>query len=141
VPASTRSLASARAASQFVRAADVSRTRLVNVHRSGYPVAFMRRVHRLAVSGTLVIVAGCSQALPDADSPGARIYQARCGTCHALHHPHALTAAMWEVQIDRMRETMRRRGAVPLSDDEQALVLDYLRAHATDADARAAVAP
>jgi hypothetical protein len=40
---------------------------------------------------------------------------------------------MWEIQVDKMRETMRRRGVRPLTDQEQALLLTYLRAHATDA--------
>jgi cytochrome c5 len=98
----------------------------------------MRRARRVAVVGSLAVVAGCTHALPDADSAGARLYQARCGTCHALHEPRALTAAMWEVQVDRMRETMRRRGVAPLTVEEQALLLEYLRAHATDAGAPAA---
>jgi cytochrome c5 len=79
------------------------------------------------------VFAGCTHALPDPDSPGAQLYQTRCGTCHALHEPRALTAAMWEIQVTKMRETMRRRGVRPLTDDEQALVLGYLQAHATDA--------
>ncbi len=87
----------------------------------------------VVVAGMVAVVAGCTHALPDSDSPGAQLYAARCGTCHALHEPRALTSAMWEVQVNRMRETMRRRGATPLTDDEQTLVLGYLRAHATDA--------
>ena len=71
--------------------------------------------------------------MPDADSPGAQLYQARCGTCHAPYEPRTLTAAMWEVQVERMRETMRRGGASPLTAEEQRMVLGYLRAHATDA--------
>ncbi len=98
----------------------------------------MRRARRVVVVGSLAVVAGCTHALPDADSPGAQVYQTRCGTCHALHEPRALTGAMWEVQVDRMRETMRRRGASPLTDEEQTLLLDYLRAHATDAGTSAA---
>jgi hypothetical protein len=101
----------------------------------------MRRARRVVVLSSLALVAGCVRGLPDADSPGAQVYAARCGTCHPPHEPHSLTAAMWEVQVDRMRETMRRRGVAPLTDDERALVLDYLRAHATDADAQAAVGP
>jgi hypothetical protein len=57
-----------------------------------------------------------------------------------VHDPRSLTAAMWEIQVGRMQETMRRRGARPLDEQEQALVLDYLRSHATDAGARAAAA-
>jgi cytochrome c5 len=93
----------------------------------------MRGAGRVVVLGSLAAVVGCTHALPDADSPGAQLYQTRCGTCHALHEPRALTAAMWEMQVNRMRDTMRRRGVQPLSDDEQALLLGYLRAHATDA--------
>jgi hypothetical protein len=91
---------------------------------------------RMIALATSLLVAGCTHALPDADSPGAQLYQARCGTCHALHEPRSLTAAMWEVQVNRMRETMRRRGARPLTDEEQAVVLAYLQAHATGAGGR-----
>jgi hypothetical protein len=91
---------------------------------------------RVVVLGFLAIVVGCTRALPDADSPGAQLYQARCGsgtTCHALYAPRSLTAAMWEVQVKRMREPMSRRGGSPLTESEQELLLGYLRAHATDA--------
>jgi cytochrome c5 len=95
----------------------------------------MGRARRVVVLGSFAIVAGCTRALPDADSPGAQLYQTRCGTCHPVHEPRALTAAMWEVQVDRMRETMRRGGVRPLNEAEQGLLLGYLRAHATDAGA------
>ena len=91
------------------------------------------RCARVVVLGSLAIVAGCTHALPDADSPGGRLYQTRCGTCHPVHEPRSLTAAMWEVQVERMREVMRRRGVTPLTEAEQGVLLGYLRAHATDA--------
>ena len=93
----------------------------------------MRGTGRVVVLGSLAAVVGCTHGLPDADSPGAQLYAARCGTCHALHEPGSLTAAMWDVQVERMRETMRRRGARPLTLDEETLLLGYLHAHATDA--------
>lgn len=96
----------------------------------------MRRVRRLVVVGSMAVAAGCARTLPDPDSPGAQLYQARCGTCHPLHEPRSLTAAMWEIQVQKMRETMRRRGARPLTEHEEALLLSYLRAHATDAGGR-----
>lgn len=96
----------------------------------------MRGVLRSVVLGVVVAVVGCSHPLPDPDSPGGKLYQARCGTCHPLHEPRSLTAAMWEIQVTKMRETMRRRGARPLTESEETLVLDYLRAHATDAGSR-----
>lgn len=96
----------------------------------------MRGALWAVIVGVTTAAAGCSHALPDPDSPGAQLYQARCGTCHALHEPRSLTAAMWEIQVTKMRETMRRRGARPLTEAEEAIVLDYLRAHATDAGSR-----
>lgn len=87
----------------------------------------------MLVVGSLAVVAGCAHPLPDPGSPGARIYEERCGGCHALHEPRSLTAAMWEIQVRKMRETMRRRGVRPLNDDEEGVLLQYLRAHATDA--------
>lgn len=96
----------------------------------------MRGALWAVIVGVTTAGAGCSHALPDPDSPGAQLYQARCGTCHALHEPRSLTAAMWEIQVTKMRETMRRGGARPLTEAEEAIVLDYLRAHATDAGSR-----
>jgi hypothetical protein len=43
---------------------------------------------------------------------------------------------MWQMQVERMRETMRRRGVTPLTEAEETLLLGYLRAHATDAGGR-----
>ena len=95
----------------------------------------MRAGARRVVLGPFAFVVGCTHALPEADSPGAQLYQARCGgdTCHVLYAPRSLTAAMWEVQVKRMREPMSRRGGSPLTESEQELLLGYLRAHATDA--------
>jgi mono/diheme cytochrome c family protein len=106
---------------------------LVNTDRSGYPVPLMRRARRVVVLGSLALVVGCTRPLPDADSPGAQLYQARCGTCHVSYQPRTLTAAMWELQVERMRETLRRSGVSPLTEEEEGLLLGYLRAHATDA--------
>ena len=93
----------------------------------------MRRTGWVVAVVASAVVAGCTHALPDPDSPGAQLYQKRCGTCHPLSEPRALTSAMWEIQVTKMRETMRRRGVTPLTADEEALVLRYLQAHATDA--------
>lgn len=83
--------------------------------------------------GALILAAGCTPDLPDPASPGAKLYAERCGTCHGLYAPGALTAAMWEVQVQRMQGEMLRRRLDPLDATDQATVLAYLRAHATDA--------
>jgi len=92
-----------------------------------------------AVACTLVLlVAGCSTPLPDPQSAGAQVYKVRCSTCHALYAPGSLTAAMWEVQVDRMQSVMQRAAVNPLTEQERFLVLSYLKAHATDAPAASA---
>jgi len=52
-----------------------------------------------------------------------------------------MTTAMWEIQVARMQEEMLRRAVNPLTEQERYLVLTYLKAHAADAAASAAVSP
>ncbi|MBI3767392.1 MAG: hypothetical protein HY271_02735 [Deltaproteobacteria bacterium] len=80
----------------------------------------------------LPLVAACSTPLPDPQSAGAQIYQVRCAGCHPLYAPRLLTAAMWQVQVDRMQREMLRRAVNPLTEQEQYLVLSYLKAHAAE---------
>ena len=82
------------------------------------------------VLGTLILLGfgvGCNPALPEPDSPAAQLYVRRCGGCHRLYDPHVLKFPMWEVTIQRMQGEMARRGVAPLSGDERALLLEYLR--------------
>ena len=87
----------------------------------------MLRVVLAVLVGTLL--AACSTPLPDPQSAGGQIYQVRCSPCHALYTPTSLTAAMWEVQVDRMQKEMLRRAVNPLTEQERHLVLTYLKAH------------
>ncbi len=80
----------------------------------------------------LPLVAACSTPLPDPQSAGAQVYEVRCSGCHPVYSPRSLTAAMWEVQVDRMQHEMLRRAVNPLTEQEQYLVLSYLKAHASD---------
>jgi hypothetical protein len=81
----------------------------------------------------VVLACACATALPDPESAGAQLYATRCSGCHRLYLPGMMTAAMWEVQVDRMRPEMTRRGVKPLDTAEREVVLGYLQAHATDA--------
>ena len=81
----------------------------------------------------VVLAAACAPSLPDPESPGAELYRARCGGCHRLYAPRTLTAAMWEMQVDRMQAEMTRRGVRPLDVGERDTVLRYLQAHGSDA--------
>lgn len=85
----------------------------------------------LLALGTLALVAGCDARLPDPDSPGARLYAARCGGCHRLYAPGSLTAAMWTLTVQRMQGELVRRGVAPLTAAEQTALLAYLGQHST----------
>jgi mono/diheme cytochrome c family protein len=89
---------------------------------------------RLAVL-VMLALAACAPELPDPESAGAQVYRVRCAGCHRLYEPRLLTAAMWEVQLDRMKVEMARRGVNPLTAQERHLVQSYLKAHASDAPA------
>jgi len=99
----------------------------------------MRRA--LVVVPILTALAACSPSLPDPQSAGAQIYQVRCAGCHQLYAPGSMTAAMWEVQVGRMQEEMLRRAVNPLTEQEQYLVLSYLKANAAGAAPSAGVSP
>jgi mono/diheme cytochrome c family protein len=95
----------------------------------------------IVVAPLLAVLGACAPQLPDAQSAGAQIYQVRCAACHQLYAPGSMTAAMWELQVARMQEEMLRRAVNPLTEQERYLVLTYLKAHAADAAAAAAVSP
>ena len=78
-----------------------------------------------------LLASGCDARLPDPDSPGARLYAARCAGCHRLYAPRAMTSAMWKVTVTRMQGELARRGAAPLSREDQAVLLEYLDRHST----------
>jgi len=78
-----------------------------------------------------LLAAGCDARLPDPDSPGGRLYAARCTGCHRLYGPGVLTAEMWKLTVARMQGELARRGLPPLTADEQATLLDYLDRHST----------
>ena len=74
--------------------------------------------------------AGCDARLPEPESPGARLYAARCASgCHRLYAPGLMTTDMWEITVDRMQGDLLRGGLPPLSPDEKALLMDYLERH------------
>lgn len=89
------------------------------------------RAGRLAVLLAAALMASsCRSPLPEEDSPEAKLYASRCGTCHAPHQPRALTAAMWKVQVDRMDQKFRDTRQPPPTAEEKATILDYLTRHA-----------
>jgi hypothetical protein len=73
---------------------------------------------------------GCSAPLPEAGSPAATLYAARCGSCHQPYLPRTLTAAMWRVQVDRMNAKYRAAGMPAPTPAEHDQILEYLTRNA-----------
>jgi cytochrome c5 len=76
------------------------------------------------------LACSCRTPLPEAESAGAKLYEARCGTCHYPHLPRALTPAMWKVQVERMDQKFRDARMQPPTAQEKERILAYLTRHA-----------
>ena len=63
--------------------------------------------------------------LPDRLAEGKERFETHCGTCHSLALPKSqrLNRANWEWVIDDM---VNQYGAEWLTEEDQALILDYL---------------
>ena len=93
---------------------------------------------KIAIICLLLALTGCAgQAgktggtpVPDPESPGARVYAERCGSCHALPHPARLTYAGWLRLLPLMERRMAERQVPPLSGRERSVILAYLQEHA-----------
>lgn len=77
----------------------------------------------------LPCLSACNARLPEPESTGALLYASRCESCHRLYAPGSLKFEMWRVQVERMQGEMVRRGVPPLTEQEHAVLLDYLRRH------------
>jgi hypothetical protein len=84
----------------------------------------------LVAAAAICIAGGCSKPLPEPGSASTELYAVRCGSCHPPHHPSLMTAAMWELMVDRMTKEIARRGMPALSDSERTEILTYLRRNA-----------
>jgi len=89
---------------------------------------------RRALAASLVLVAlvvfltSCRrEPLPEHQGAAAELYVKRCGQCHIAYDPRALTAPMWEKQVEAMDVRMAQAGVMPLKAGERAQILDYLR--------------
>lgn len=91
----------------------------------------MKAIKAFRNTGASIVAAallgGCQAELPEPESPAAVLYRTRCTDgCHRLYQPGSMTAAMWEIQVERMQREFRRIGKPPLTDAETALLLAYL---------------
>jgi hypothetical protein len=83
----------------------------------------------ILLSLAVVSLVACNAKLPEPDSPGAKLYAERCGTCHRLYAPSSLTYEMWKIQVERKQGVMVRQGLPPLTPAERDVLLAYLKRH------------
>jgi len=81
---------------------------------------------RLAAAVLAVLAAGCTH-LPEPESAGAKLYAERCATCHRAYQPEVMKFEMWKMVVGRMQGVMSRAGLPPLTPEESAVILDYLK--------------
>jgi Dihaem cytochrome c len=79
----------------------------------------------------LLTLGGCKQQpLPEQDSYAGQLYLRQCGQCHQPYNPHAMTAAMWDVQVPKMEEKIRQAGLPPLQAEQKRAIVEYLERNA-----------
>jgi len=79
-----------------------------------------------------LVSAGCEQRpFPDADSPSAMLYAAKCSICHPLRHPKVHTYTGWKKTIPIMEKRAEEMGITPfLSEEEKKIILKYMKKNA-----------
>jgi mono/diheme cytochrome c family protein len=92
-------------------------------------VAFRKTFGGLTLAVLALSASGCATKLPEPESDGAKLYAARCDSCHRLFPPSSLKSEMWKMKVESMQGEMARHGLPPLTDQERATVLDYLQRH------------
>jgi len=61
---------------------------------------------------------------------GEALFKARCGICHQLPEPDALSPGKWRRVLDLMQKRMQQVEMSPLDETEYAQMMAYLTARA-----------
>jgi cytochrome c5 len=85
----------------------------------------------LAACNTEIATADYSK-YPQAGSAIANLYVQKCGECHAAPAPDIHDKKIWPGVLNRMRQRMTAKKVVPLSQQEQQMIQDYLVKNAPD---------
>ncbi|MDP2958249.1 MAG: hypothetical protein Q8N53_17610 [Longimicrobiales bacterium] len=64
--------------------------------------------------------------------PAYHVFRMRCGSCHAVPSPGSKPAFLWDAAMSRMKKNAADAGLMPISPDDEAKVLQFLREHAAD---------
>ncbi len=87
----------------------------------------MRKV--LAIMCILAVGTAAAMEIPEADSPDAKLFAARCSICHALPHPKRLDWPHWRHILKLMHRRAKERG-VNIPPEEWRRIAAYLKRHA-----------
>jgi len=68
--------------------------------------------------------------IPDADSPGGRLFAVRCSVCHTLPHPKRLDWQHWRHMLGVMKKRMDEGGIPEPTKTEWRQISGYLKQHA-----------
>ncbi|GMV05204.1 MAG: hypothetical protein AMXMBFR53_14830 [Gemmatimonadota bacterium] len=69
----------------------------------------------------------------DTLDPGYHEFHMRCGSCHAVPSPASKPGYLWEASLSRMKKNWSDAGLMPMSAEDEAAVLRFLKDHAADA--------
>ncbi len=89
----------------------------------------VRQLGVVVLAHAVLGLSACNAKLPEPESAGARLYAARCDGCHRIYAPTLMKYEMWKIQVERMQGDIVRKGLPPLTSEERAVVLDYLKRH------------
>jgi len=68
--------------------------------------------------------------IPNAESPAAKLFVEKCGTCHAVPHPKRNSAEEWQHLIPLMEQRINERGMDALTNKQRETIQAYLQTHA-----------
>lgn len=68
---------------------------------------------------------------PEYNTSAAKLYLEKCGNCHAAPLPSIHSEKQWFGVVQRMQLRMTNKAIKPLNQQESAVIIDYLRKHAT----------
>ncbi len=90
----------------------------------------MKHFTILCAALSLTACATSGTPLPDSSTKAARTYRAKCSTCHSVPHPARHTREQWPPLIALMERRMAERRMPGLSEEDRAVILDYLKRNA-----------
>jgi len=67
---------------------------------------------------------------PEQASAGFAVFARYCSSCHAMPDLSSHSAAEWEWVVRRMRTHRVQQGLGTIPEDDEILLLDYLKTHA-----------